>query len=235
MAEIVYRVVGVPPFLTRAEVYKVGVTHFFCIDKARRELEYQPSIATPEGAQRVADRHRLVPYTGSSKTTNNNVNAIFFRFAPWYWWLACVGGMSLVLYLAYFDAGMNAPITTVEEVVAAVTAVDTGSPSLLWASLYSVFNLGFECFLNQTRLLAYALFGSRVGIQWVWTLAAYTHVLEAVFGVLVADGIGVSSSMLFPWFIQTVLLGGPSLSVILDRMYKGYHHWEPRDSRPRVA
>ncbi|XP_004600908.2 short-chain dehydrogenase/reductase family 42E member 1 [Sorex araneus] len=30
------------PFLTRAEVYKTGVTHYFSLDKARRELGYEP-------------------------------------------------------------------------------------------------------------------------------------------------------------------------------------------------
>ncbi|XP_063169035.1 short-chain dehydrogenase/reductase family 42E member 1 [Candoia aspera] len=44
--ELVHFVVGrlynFPPLLTRTEVYKTGVTHFFSLAKARRELEYEP-------------------------------------------------------------------------------------------------------------------------------------------------------------------------------------------------
>ncbi|KAG8562818.1 hypothetical protein GDO81_015828 [Engystomops pustulosus] len=34
------------PLLTRAEVYKTGVTHYFSIDKAKKELEYEPKSYT---------------------------------------------------------------------------------------------------------------------------------------------------------------------------------------------
>lgn len=38
----IYRFVDFTPFLTPAELYKSGVTHYFSIDKARRELDYHP-------------------------------------------------------------------------------------------------------------------------------------------------------------------------------------------------
>lgn len=37
------------PFMTRAEVYKVSVTHYFKPDKAQKELGYYP-IVTPQEA-----------------------------------------------------------------------------------------------------------------------------------------------------------------------------------------
>ncbi|XP_065826747.1 short-chain dehydrogenase/reductase family 42E member 1-like [Oscarella lobularis] len=37
------------PLLTRAEVYKTGVTHYFSIDKAKRELGYKPEHHSLEG------------------------------------------------------------------------------------------------------------------------------------------------------------------------------------------
>ncbi|XP_004704584.1 short-chain dehydrogenase/reductase family 42E member 1 [Echinops telfairi] len=46
LTEMVHAVVGplynFQPFLTRAEVYKTGVTHYFSLEKARRELGYKP-------------------------------------------------------------------------------------------------------------------------------------------------------------------------------------------------
>ena len=39
---LVYRFVDFTPFLTPAELYKTGVTHHFSVQKARKELDYQP-------------------------------------------------------------------------------------------------------------------------------------------------------------------------------------------------
>jgi hypothetical protein len=230
MAEAVYHATGLAPFLTRAEVYKVGVTHFFSIDKARRELGYSPTLTTQEGARRIAHRHRLVECAagpGVPRTTNCAVNSLFFRVAPWYWWMACVGGMALVLYLAYYDAGLEVPLTSAAEVGVAMRGAMRGASVVeVCEQVVLLLQLVGDFCLGQLRLLAYTLFGSRVGIQWVWTLAFGTHLLEAAFCVAVADGIGVCPLMLVPWFIQTTLLGGPSLTIVLDRMHRGYHHRE---------
>lgn len=37
--------VKVEPYLTRAEVFKMGVTHYFSIEKAKKELGYRPRDA----------------------------------------------------------------------------------------------------------------------------------------------------------------------------------------------
>ncbi|CAN2389452.1 3-beta-hydroxy-delta5-steroid dehydrogenase activity, partial [Pristimantis euphronides] len=47
------------PLLTRAEVYKTGVTHYFSIDKAKKELGYQPKLFT---MQEVVDWYKAKGY-----------------------------------------------------------------------------------------------------------------------------------------------------------------------------
>ena len=45
--------------MTRAELYKVGVTHYFSVDKARKDFGYNPHISSSEGATRLADYYSL--------------------------------------------------------------------------------------------------------------------------------------------------------------------------------
>jgi len=47
------------PFLTRAEVYKVAVTHTLSIREAQRDFGYQPTLTTSEGAQRMGHFYAL--------------------------------------------------------------------------------------------------------------------------------------------------------------------------------
>ena len=61
-----------PPLLLPAEVLKVGVTHYFSIDKAKRELGYEPSVDPEQGmrdtvAALMARRAREA--VGSAKKT----------------------------------------------------------------------------------------------------------------------------------------------------------------------
>lgn len=46
-------VVTIVPFLSRTEVYKVGVTHYMSIEKARRLLRYKPVVSAEEGTRRT--------------------------------------------------------------------------------------------------------------------------------------------------------------------------------------
>lgn len=39
---ILGRLYNFQPFLTRTEVYKTGVTHYFSLEKAKKELGYEP-------------------------------------------------------------------------------------------------------------------------------------------------------------------------------------------------
>ncbi|XP_019850393.1 PREDICTED: short-chain dehydrogenase/reductase family 42E member 1-like [Amphimedon queenslandica] len=46
---IISKVYNFKPFMTRAEVYKVGVTHYFSIEQATRDFGYQPEPKTLDG------------------------------------------------------------------------------------------------------------------------------------------------------------------------------------------
>lgn len=48
----------VEPFCTQAEVSKVGITHYFSMERAKKELGYEPRINTIEGAKRVGQYYR---------------------------------------------------------------------------------------------------------------------------------------------------------------------------------
>lgn len=87
--ELLYFAFGLEPFLTRAEVYKVGVTHNFKIDEARRDLNYKPLLTTEEGAARVAQFY--------SKKSNSH----FFRLVAPIWWFLCLGGMISLAGIAF--------------------------------------------------------------------------------------------------------------------------------------
>jgi nucleoside-diphosphate-sugar epimerase len=82
--------IHVEPFCTRAEVYKVGVTHYYSITRARLELGYSPTVNTTEGSRRVA------AYYG--RLLNNQD---YFRFAPLVMWVLVVGGMAVTFILGY--------------------------------------------------------------------------------------------------------------------------------------
>jgi len=46
------RLIHFQPWLTRGEVCKVGVTHWFSMEKAKKELGYSPRVDTKEGIER---------------------------------------------------------------------------------------------------------------------------------------------------------------------------------------
>jgi len=50
--------VKISPFLTRAEVLKVGVTHYFSVDKARRDLGYEVIVKPNEALSRTIEWYR---------------------------------------------------------------------------------------------------------------------------------------------------------------------------------
>ncbi|ELR21100.1 3beta hydroxysteroid dehydrogenase/isomerase family protein, partial [Acanthamoeba castellanii str. Neff] len=50
---VVARVYNFQPLLTRAEVFKVGVTHYFVPDKPKKDLGYRPLVTMKEGMGRV--------------------------------------------------------------------------------------------------------------------------------------------------------------------------------------
>jgi nucleoside-diphosphate-sugar epimerase len=103
VCELGWRLFGIEPFLTRAEVLKVGRTHCFSIDKARRELGYDPSITSEEGASFMARAHTL----------ERDVSAPnYFRLASWKVWLGVNLGMSGLYFAAYHDAASHGLVMT---------------------------------------------------------------------------------------------------------------------------
>lgn len=84
----------IEPFLTRAEVFKVGVSHYFSIAKARRELGYQPLINSEQGAQKLARRFRQ---------SLSNENYFDLPSAPW--WVSILLGMGFLGLVAYSEPG----------------------------------------------------------------------------------------------------------------------------------
>jgi hypothetical protein len=102
-SELGWRLFGIEPFLTRAEVLKVGRTHYFQINKAKRELGYDPLITSEEGASFMARAHAL----------ERDANAVnFFRLASWKVWLLVNLGMAGLYLAAYQDASAHGLVMT---------------------------------------------------------------------------------------------------------------------------
>ncbi len=81
--------------LTRAEVVKVGVTHFFSIEKARKELGYNPEFDSQVGAARLALHY--------SKWNDDD----YFEVADWYWYLSILAGLWLTFRVAFYESYAN--------------------------------------------------------------------------------------------------------------------------------
>jgi hypothetical protein len=95
LCELVYYIsysISIPTetFLTQAEVYKVGITHYFSIRKAKTDINYEPKLHSAEGAQRMAKY-----YSNSLSVTN------FYRFPHLIWWFLVLTGMMLTWIIAY--------------------------------------------------------------------------------------------------------------------------------------
>jgi hypothetical protein len=78
------------PLLTRAEVFKVGVTHYFSIDKAKKELGYAPKITSSVGALRIAKYYQRHYHTND-----------YFQFAHYIWYVLILAGMILLGLVAF--------------------------------------------------------------------------------------------------------------------------------------
>lgn len=120
--------VPIEPFLVRAEVLKVGVTHYFSIDKARRELGYSPTVTTTQGAEKLATRYRA--------TLDN---ADFFELPSLLWWVGVIGGMVLTYIVAYSRPGgylmKTSFIQAVNSFALAIFQSQTNLRWLFWAAV----------------------------------------------------------------------------------------------------
>ena len=89
---------AIEPFMTRAEVYKVGVTHYFSIEKARRELGYDPEVNSHDGAKIMADYYQLKGVPGEHKD--------FFRVVPLKWYAPILGGLYACYCVAFQEPAL---------------------------------------------------------------------------------------------------------------------------------
>jgi nucleoside-diphosphate-sugar epimerase len=108
--EVLHLFLGVEPFMTRAEVYKVGVTHYFSIAKAKAQLGYAPTISSDEGASFMGMEHALRQRRGFPCQPS-----YFFRLAPLSVWLLVGSGMIALYWIAFFGDQLDyfpAPLPT---------------------------------------------------------------------------------------------------------------------------
>ena len=155
--------------LTRAEIAKVSVTHYFSIEKAKKELGYQPTIDSTTGAARLALHY--------SKWSDDN----FFQFSEGYWYVLIGLGMYLTYRVGFFPSAANSWI------------------------------LGYE----YIEKLSLAMFRKQEVVQWVFYGAVLTHIGEAMVAFRIANNCFKNTKYL--WFLQTFLLGYPSLKLALAR------------------
>jgi hypothetical protein len=186
----------IEPFLTRGEVYKVGRSHYFDISRAHRDFGYRPSFGTDVGSKRIAEFYKLA----SSKD-----NKYFFRFAEWYWWFLCVGGLSLTCAIGY----------------QLVSYKDPSYSNFSHGCDYCIFVKGALAYVySSLEALALLLFRSRLGVQVVFWLAILAHVIESALAVLTARRIGCEGVIVWIWGVQTIFLGFPSLGLLQAREKK---------------
>lgn len=164
----------IEPFLTRAEVYKVGATHYFSMQRAMHELGYSPTLSTKERAQKVA------AYYGKKIT-----NADYFRTPSISWWVLIVFGLFHLFILAFTE--------------------------------YSISNTKYAIFILQPlESIGLVLFRSHYGMQLVFYVAILAHVVETILTMYAMRGRGYRNTWLL-WMVQTLMLGGPSMNLILAR------------------
>uniref|UniRef100_A0A0D6QXP4 3-beta hydroxysteroid dehydrogenase/isomerase domain-containing protein n=1 Tax=Araucaria cunninghamii TaxID=56994 RepID=A0A0D6QXP4_ARACU len=89
------------PLIFPAEVYKVGITHYFSILKAKQELGYTPIVKPEEGMKAT------ITYWKEKKREKVERPNIFA-------WLFCVGGMFLLLCVAFMPSSYLGPLVWVK-------------------------------------------------------------------------------------------------------------------------
>ncbi|KAM5263085.1 short-chain dehydrogenase/reductase family 42E member 1 [Ctenodactylus gundi] len=93
LTEVVHFILGrlynFQPFLTRTEVYKTGVTHYFSLEKAKRELGYE---AQPFGLQEVVDWFKA---RGHGRSPGNEDS----EFLLWFGLLISILVLSVLIWL----------------------------------------------------------------------------------------------------------------------------------------
>lgn len=183
------------PLLTRAEVAKVGVTHYFTIANAAKDFGYKPKFDSQIGSERLARYYASFP------------NDHFFRLAAWWWYGSIATGMTLLYIVAYLLRDQ--------------AAGDARSDALR-----------ANVVIAGAEWLGLLVFRSRVHLQLVFLLACLTHLAEACIALYLARYHFPQQQLL--WFIQTLMLGFPSLSLIFERIKNSkpnHNHNKPSNQK----
>lgn len=76
------RVYNFQPLLTRAEVNKTGITHYFKITKAQRELGYEPKVKPAEGMARLVEsfveKEKQLKLKNARNSAGDPMNTLIF-------------------------------------------------------------------------------------------------------------------------------------------------------------
>ncbi|KAJ7286669.1 hypothetical protein O6H91_Y322900 [Diphasiastrum complanatum] len=155
------------PFLLPAEVYKVGVTHYFSLLKAREELGYVPLVDQKEGI-----RNTLAFF--KEKEKKGVIRPLFI------WWFLIVFGFFALFCCAFVPRPFLGP-------------------------------------MKWLQSLGILLHGSVKNLQIVFFLAWLAHLLEASYAWRLAKKVDTMNAK--AWFEQTLLLGYPSLRLLLKRSH----------------
>ena len=86
---------------------------------------------------------------------------------------------------------------------------------------YSNTTQSWKAILDPLRAISLAIFKSEYMLRVVWRCAITAHFCEAMYAVNVCIDIGCLK--LGSWFVQTLLLGYPSLRLLLKRKSLGVH------------
>jgi nucleoside-diphosphate-sugar epimerase len=203
-----YHYLGVEPFLTRTEVYKVGVTHYFSVGRARKELEYSPRISSQVGSKIVADYYKkkgLFPLLSNDFFFSSPSLAVCF--------LVCFGlVVNFLVAFEYPTAWHNDSVTS--------SLPSSSSLGNSFIPLIQSFLVSY--FLQPIETFGLLVFQTHANIKIVFFLALIIHLCEAVYAAYFAWHIGCKRTWLL-WFVQTLILGGPSLILLFKRANMGLH------------
>jgi hypothetical protein len=187
------RIIGlspIPPYITRAEVYKSGVTHNFEITKAIQELGYQPTIDSTAGSKELAAYYRKIL-----------TNEYYFRIPHVGWWIAITASMGMLATFVYTD-------TDYYELYERSLAKNHGLADAVRTMLLAPVAYNYR--------LSYFLFRSKQALQIIWYLAVAAHASEGIYAAYLAKKIGCGMTWI-AWGCQTLILGYPSLVQLQNR------------------
>jgi 3beta-hydroxy-delta5-steroid dehydrogenase/steroid delta-isomerase len=153
---------GVHPFLTRMELYKLVTDHWFSIEAAERDLGWKPRFGHAAGMARCR---------GWVRRLADSMPRVIRPH--WAWWLAILPGLALTFALAFSQGAYDA-----------------------FTSVIPLF--------------------PRVIVQGIAAMAIALHVGEGLFAYARARGATLPTAG--GWGLQTLLLGYPSLRLLLREL-----------------